>query len=101
MTKFFRFRQNNSGGVFVVNDKVAHSVVVEAHSPQHANHRAKEMGMFDMSFCECCGPRFSKAFNSEEGFDSADEAVSQSRHTTFRSKDSVVVHFTDGTTKRF
>ena len=100
MTKFFRFRQNNSGGVFVVNAKVAHSVVVEAHSPQHANHRAKEMGMFDMSFCECCGPRFSKAFDSEDGFDSVDEAVARCRASSYQAKDSVVVHFKNGHSKK-
>ena len=101
MTKFFTFRQNNSGGVFVVNDTVAHSVVVEATSPEDANARAGAMGMFSMSFCECCGPRFSRAFKNEEGVDTFEEAVADSRHSSFRKEDTVVVHFVDRTTKRF
>ena len=101
MTKFFTFRQNNSGGVFVVNDTVAHSVVVEATSPADANARAKDMGMFRMSFCECCGPRFFEAFDSDEGVDTFEEAVADSRHSSFQKDDTVVVHFVDGTTKRF
>ena len=100
-TKFFTFRQNNSGGVFVVNDKVAHSVVVEATSPADANKRAKDMGMFRMSFCECCGPRFFEAFDNEAGTDTFEEAVADARHSHFDNDASVVVHFKDGTSKTF
>ena len=101
MTKFFTFRQNNSGGVFVVNDTVAEFVVVEATSPEDANARAGAMGMFSMSFCECCGTRFSRAFKNEEGVDTFEEAVAEARHSSFNKDKTVVVHFVDGTNKRF
>jgi hypothetical protein len=34
---FYEFDQNNSGGRFIVNDKVTVSVFIEADSPEEAN----------------------------------------------------------------
>jgi hypothetical protein len=93
-TKFFHFWQNNSGGRFDVDDVVdVGGVVFEAKDADEANKRAKEAGVFNRSFCECCGARFFPAGKREQGFDSVEEAVST--HSP------VVVHFKDGTRSKF
>jgi hypothetical protein len=50
MTKFYEFDQNNSGGSFVVNDKVCHRVIID---------KAETLGIhFDgWGDCSCCGNR--------------------------------------------
>ena len=65
--QLFQFSQNNSGGRFVVTDNVAHDVFVQAHSVDDANAKAKALGLFDLPFCDCCGPRFSPCFGSFKG----------------------------------
>ena len=67
-TRFFEFRQNNSGGRWVGPK----TVFVEALSAQHANERALEFGLwFHMSAseCECCGPRWWKQWETEPGLE--------------------------------
>jgi len=66
-TKFFTYRQTNSGGNFDVRtfDGIAHFVIVEADNPKHANKRAKEIGLYFNGVrkgedCSCCGDRWSK-----------------------------------------
>ena len=57
MGKFYLFRQNNSGGVFVGPVYV----VVEAESADEAwtiAIRDTEVYMDDGTDCECCGPRW-------------------------------------------
>ena len=96
MTKFFHFSQNNSGGFFHVDEVVDEGgCVFEASSPKEANKRAKKAGVFSRSFCDCCGPRFSEAFDSDTGFNSAEEAVD-----SHWSSSPVVVHFKDGAVKK-
>lgn len=58
---FFTYRQNNSGGFFVQNDDLDIYVVIEAATVDAANGQAAALGMFDLPFCECCGPRFYRA----------------------------------------
>ena len=62
-TKFYSFRQNNSGGSFEVNDTIAHNVIIEAINPQHANQIAEDIGIYfdgcqSGADCECCGDRW-------------------------------------------
>ena len=59
---FYTFKQNNSGGSFVIDDKVDVYVVIEANSSTHANERAVDIGIyFDGCYrgrdCSCCGDR--------------------------------------------
>jgi hypothetical protein len=72
-TKFYHFDQNNSGGSFIVNEKVAHSVFIEAISADHANQIAEDIGIYfngcDIGAdCECCGDRWTHAseYDAEE-----------------------------------
>jgi hypothetical protein len=65
-TKFYHFDQNNSGGSFEVNDKVAHNVIIEAINPQHANQIAEGIGIYfdgceSGMDCSCCGDRWPRA----------------------------------------
>lgn len=65
---FYQFSQNNSGGRFTVNSRVAQFVVIEANNADEANARAKEVGMyFDGVYeeldCACCGDRWYPAYD--------------------------------------
>lgn len=60
---FYTFRQNNSGGHFIINDYVSYYVIIEADSSRDANDRAERIGVyFDGCYtgedCECCGDRW-------------------------------------------
>ncbi len=60
---FYLFNQNNSGGSFIVNDKVAHYVFIEANKARHANTDAEFIGIYfggvdDGEDCDCCGDRW-------------------------------------------
>lgn len=72
--KFFCYVQNNSGGVFQVDDKVTHYVIIEATDAQHANTLAQRVGIYfngcdDGTDCSCCGDRWYPAWEEEEGDD--------------------------------
>jgi len=43
---FYHYDQNNSGGGFVVDDRVTFNVIIEADSPEDANQRAQEVGIY-------------------------------------------------------
>lgn len=60
---FFTFRQNNSFGVFDVNDNVDHFVIIEAESSSEANDIGEHIGIYFDGVengidCECCGDRW-------------------------------------------
>lgn len=62
-TKFYEFTQNNSGGSFVVDEKLCHRVIVEAKDEDEACDIAERMGVYfngceDGHDCECCGDRW-------------------------------------------
>lgn len=63
--KWFVFDQNNSGGSFVVNDKVCHRLFIEADSFDNAVEKAEELGCYwngvdEGIDCPCCGDRWYK-----------------------------------------
>ena len=43
---FFQFRQNNSYGVFTVNDTVCHRLFIEADTHAEAIKKAEELGCY-------------------------------------------------------
>jgi hypothetical protein len=60
---FYTFNQNNSGGVFDVDERVAHYVIVEANSAEEANKIAETKGIYFDGVskghdCACCGDRW-------------------------------------------
>lgn len=70
---FYQFRQNNSGGDFVLDadQGISVNVVIEADSTADANMRAQRIGIyFDEDYstdCECCGTRWSELCDDETG----------------------------------
>jgi hypothetical protein len=57
---FYEFDQNNSGGHFVVDDKLCHRIYIEAESADEANFKAEELGCYfdGVGDCSCCGDRW-------------------------------------------
>jgi len=71
-TKFFTFRQNNSFGIFHLDDKrgIGELVIIEANDADHANALAEDIGLyFDGcsigTDCPCCGDRWNPAWSNE------------------------------------
>ncbi len=65
-TKFYEFRQNNSGGSFDVDDNVCKWMFVEASNSEQANDIAQTLGVYfngcqDGMDCDCCGDRWNEA----------------------------------------
>lgn len=61
--KFFEFNQNNSGGIFDVDESVCHRVFIEAETAAEANDKAQSLGIYfngvsDGRDCPCCGCRW-------------------------------------------
>ena len=59
----YEYRQNNSGGTFVINKKLDVNVWIEASSPSEANKIAEMNGIYfdgcyDGIDCPCCGDRW-------------------------------------------
>lgn len=67
-SKFFDFRQNNSGGSFNLDPKNGISVIViiEAPSDTIANCIAETKGIQFDSGCPCCGDRWTRAWDDGE-----------------------------------
>jgi hypothetical protein len=57
---FYTFEQNNSGGYYLGPEYL----VVEANSTEEANRRFEDFDP-DMSYCDCCGPRWSEAWSEK------------------------------------
>lgn len=60
---FYTFNQNNSGGSFIEDDRVAQYVIIEANSADAANALAEVYGLYfngcaDGRDCSCCGDRW-------------------------------------------
>lgn len=101
MNKFFCFDQNNSGGVFHINDEqgISPIVWVEAFDVHEAIERAKDIGIYfngvqDGWDCECCGDRWNEPWNDEGESSSSVNNHFSSWH------DTVYVHRADGTIER-
>lgn len=63
--KWYCFNQMNSGGYFVVNNKVCHRLFIEAESFDDAVEKAEELGCYWDGVsknidCPCCGNRWDK-----------------------------------------
>lgn len=63
--KWYEFDQNNSGGYFVVDNEVCHTLYIEAESFDDAVEKAEELGCYwdgvDKGMdCPCCGDRWNK-----------------------------------------
>lgn len=64
---FYCYSQNNSGGSFMVDDRVCHHVIVEAGNSAQADEIAEAVGIYfngcdDGVDCDCCGDRWYSAY---------------------------------------
>lgn len=96
---FFRYGQNNSGGGYHIDDNIGHAVWIEATDHNEANDKASSLGLFSLSYCECCGERFYSCwqYDAEEAW-SAQE--SDSWHRNRYGQTVTVIHFADGKVQR-
>ena len=63
MAMFYTYHQNNSGGNFDRDDRVAETVIIEANSPDDGNYLAECVGIYFNGVeaghdCSCCGDRW-------------------------------------------
>ena len=71
---FYEYNQNNSGGSFDFDASmgITHHVIIEANSPEEANHKAEDIGLYfdgcDKGLdCPCCGDRWYPMWREEAG----------------------------------
>lgn len=104
MSKFYTFRQNNSGGAFDYDENLANEVVIEANNAREANSLAKGLGIYfngcDVGTdCECCGDRWYPV----DAIDGEDELKpNDPQWVWFHDKDGTyrIVHYKDGRKER-
>ena len=92
MSKFYEFRQNNSGGYFVKNDDVRESIVIEENNKQFAIAKMQTITEAYSEHCECCGQRWETWGIGE--YDSL-EQVKQQEITAYRK--GAIIYFLNGT----
>ncbi|MNB81421.1 hypothetical protein D3C75_282030 [compost metagenome] len=91
-TNYFHFRQNNSGGYFIVNDDVAINLIVEAMNANDAEQRMYDITADYSQYCSCCGERWSSWIDDEDG---TTEPTIYGRKLDERSE-SIIIHHIDG-----
>lgn len=101
-TKFYLFRQNNSGGSFDIDDEkgVGPRVWVEAISQHDACDRARNLGIYFGGVssgrdCECCGDRWYEPWDHDTA-----ETLEIDHKYDFNWHDTVYVHHFDGPVER-
>jgi len=65
-TKFYEFNQNNSGGIFDVDENVCNRVIIEAIDAKHAQSLFEPMIENQTGSCPCCGDRWSSYYDPYE-----------------------------------
>lgn len=70
MGNFYFFDQNNSGGSFVVNDKLCNRLVIEAETCDEAINKSLELGCYYNGVdegldCDCCGDRWGSPYEEK------------------------------------
>jgi hypothetical protein len=106
MSKFFTYRQNNSGGDFIINNGVDVKVIIEAVDYLHANAIAENRGLYFHGVssgqdCSCCGDRWSEAWKEdgtekEFGDRSAAEYIEAIENGTERWARHFIIYYFDG-----
>jgi len=108
--KYYEFRQNNSRGVFHVDDNFGENVIIAARTADEANQRAEKIGVYFAGCatgrdCDCCGDRWSSIWRNDKGTStpsiygkSIEDSLSGEIYSM---RETVVVHHADGTRERF
>lgn len=90
---FFTFRQNNSGGYFIVNDNVAVNLIIEAVNAEDAVDKMSEITENYSEYCDCCGERWSSWWVNDE--DGTDKPMIWGEEVN-KESGSVVIYYVDG-----
>jgi hypothetical protein len=97
--RFFRFRQNNSHGVWVRDENIDINVFIEASSSDEANERMNQFASFGDG-CPCCGERWSSADDADGSVEPLIWGKTIEEHLTERKYQSdderVIIHYLDG-----
>ena len=100
---FFRFHQNNSGASYVIDENIGHLVWIEAEDHDLANEKANQIGMFSLSYCDCCGERFYSVdeYDAEEGWQAEEyEGWHRDWHRERHGELVTIIHHADGRVQR-
>lgn len=69
-TKFYTFRQNNSGGYHDLDPEkgIGNYVIIEAINSDDACNRAEDIGLYfgGGGDCPCCGDRWDRPWDSDD-----------------------------------
>lgn len=57
-TKFYTFRQNNSGGYCILDENVQHYVIIEGYDLWQIEAKAHKVFENYREYCPCCGERW-------------------------------------------
>jgi len=110
---FYEYRQNNSGGDFIITENVTIHVIVEARDAVEADFRAERIGIYFNGCdtgddCPCCGDRWDSSIGGDKGSEEptvygSPVARRYEDHTGFaalvftkRGEPDVIVHYLDG-----
>lgn len=102
-TKFYHYRQNNSGGSFDVDEQagIDINVFVEAYSAGQADDQAERIGLYfdgvDKGMdCDCCGDRWYTSSEGDWSTFADSKAIKESPYVT-----SGYIHRLDGSFYKF
>ena len=95
---FYTFDQNNSGGSFVRNNRLAEYVIIEADSAKEANSRAEDIGIYfgGEDDCPCCGDRWYEANDCNADNEPSIHGVPVGKVTASFYRSVAVIHYTNG-----
>ena len=90
--KLYNFRQNNSGGQWDESSQIAINMLIEASNYDEANDSAEQYGIYFNGCsagydCECCGDRWSRAW---------DDDVDEYSVFEFTDKEEAMTYFNEG-----
>jgi len=88
MIGFYQFRQSNSDGYIITDETrgIGEYVYVWGKSWSDAQKRAKDIGLFSLPVCHCCGVRFIH-------LDRYDEPMKECQEDSFFSMESKITIF--------
>lgn len=101
-TRFYVYRQNNSGGSFDIDDAtgIGPKVWIEANDMNHSIERAQSIGIYfngveDGRDCVCCGDRWSKPWS-----DNGENLPKINDKYDFNWWNTVYIHYINGSIER-
>jgi hypothetical protein len=99
-TKFYTFRQNNSGGYDIINDDVAKYLIIEATSATEAINSMYQVTKNYSEYCSCCGERWSSYLDDEDGTDDPMVYDRKVKEIEPEYGGSVIIYYFDGSKEK-